>query len=92
MDNRLRKQLARQIIGLDEQRQPEDEAFATMLGLVAAFASDHGRLPSARASVDEAPLARWLNAQRKTELEGDLCPIRQAMLADQLGAQWLIGR
>lgn len=89
VDKAMRQQLARQIAGIEEPRQPADRVFAAVLERLSAFVDRHGRLP-ARGALDpaETRLASWLDAQRRAEWDGALCAVRRQMLQERLGHEW----
>jgi TorA maturation chaperone TorD len=88
MDEAMRQSLARQITGLPEPKQPEDQ-FARILRALADFRERHGRVPDRNAEeASESWLGSWLEAQRSAERSGDLPRTRSQQLEDVLGADW----
>jgi hypothetical protein len=83
------RSLSRQIAGLDEPRQPDDQAFALMLDRLEVFVGERGRIPNRGSKEpEEARLGAWIEAQRRAEHGGLLCPERRALLEEHLGSGW----
>lgn len=88
MDELMRQILARQITGLPEPKQPEDQ-FARLLRALADFQAKHNRLPERNGQeTSEAWLGAWVETQRVAERSGDLSRERSSSLEDLLGPDW----
>ncbi|HKU10889.1 helicase associated domain-containing protein [Sinomonas terrae] len=84
----MRQRLAREITGLPEPKEPEDQ-FARILRALADFRERHGRVPEKKAEeTSESWLGAWLEAQRAEERSGALPEARSRMLKDVLGSDW----
>lgn len=89
VDNAMWRSLSRQIAGIGEPRQPDESEFTNVLDELGTFVVERGRIPE-RSSKEpaEAQLGRWIEAQRRAERGGLLCPERRALLEECLGPQW----
>lgn len=89
VDNAMWRILSRQIAGIDEPRQLDDNEFAALLGRLEAFVEECGRVPERTAKEpDEARLGLWIEAQRRADHGGLLCPERRIRLEGLLGPRW----
>ncbi|KHL02923.1 helicase associated domain-containing protein [Sinomonas humi] len=88
MDEVMRQRMAREITGLPEPKQPEDQ-FARILHALADFHERHDRVPEWNAEeASESWLGAWLEAQRAAERSGTLPESRSRMIEEILGAHW----
>ncbi len=85
----MRRELARQISGLGEPRQQDDEQFCACLRVLGDFLAARRRMPDVRAEdADEARLGSWLRAQQAAERRGALSGARGSKLRELIGPGW----
>ena len=88
VDEAMRRYLSRQISGLGDPRQNEDE-FAACLERVSGFLAKRGRLPDREATdPSEVRLGSWLQDQQSAEQRGVLCSERRSQLGELIGPGW----